>query len=48
MNRKVIFGGCGQLSCPYCCNTLIECLQDYERCYTPIQAEYEYEDRGKP
>lgn len=48
MNRKVIFGDCGQLSCPYCKNTLIDCQQDYERCYTGIEAEYEYEDRGTP
>ncbi len=48
MNRKVIIGDCGQLSCPYCDDTLIDCLQDYERCYTGIEAEYEYENRDTP
>lgn len=48
MNRKVIIGDFGQLSCPYCGNTLINDLQDYENHYTAIEAEYKYEDRDTP
>lgn len=48
MNRKVKIGDCGQISCPYCNSTIIEDIQDYEQVYTPIDAEFLFEDRDTP